>query len=78
MNKILEDLKLNTKPSDLLSDEERAYQEKVINTFEHLAENNTTKSVKYVLEITAEELDITPLELTEILDKYYQEDEEDE
>ena len=74
MDKILEELKINTTQDDLLSDEEREYNEKVLNTFEHIAEHNTTKSVKFILEITAEELGITPLELSEILDKHYAEE----
>lgn len=77
MNKILDNFKLKVQEKDLLDTEERIYQEKVINTFEHLATNNTTKSVKYILEITADELNITVEELTKILDNYYKEDNED-
>lgn len=78
MNKILDNFKLRVQEKDLLDTEERIYQEKVINTFEHLAANNTTKSVKYILEITADALDITVDKLTDILDKYYKEDNENE
>ena len=35
MDKILEDLKINTTQNDLLTDEERIYEDKVISTFEH-------------------------------------------
>ena len=78
MNKILDNFKLRVQEKDLLDTEERIYQEKVISTFEHLATNNTTKSVKYILEITADALDITVDKLTDILDKYYKEDNENE
>lgn len=74
MDKILEELRNSTTQEDLATEEELERQEQIINVFEHIAEHNTNKSVKFILEITAEELNITVEELSAILDKYYTEE----
>ena len=79
MNKLLKQLKLDLKARDLLTNEERAREEYILNTFEHIAEHNTHKSIKYIIAITADELDMTPEALIKILDAhYYTEDENDQ
>lgn len=78
MNKILTQLKIQIKEQDLLSDQEKAKHEHVLNTFEHIAENNTNKSMKYVIAITAEELGMKPEKIIEILDMYYQSEDTDD
>ena len=52
--------------------------EHILNTFEKIAENNVNKSMKYIITITAEELDMDPESLVKILDQYYQSEEENE
>ena len=78
MNKILKQLKLDLQLQDLSSQEEQSKHEHILSTFEHIATNNTNKPMRYVLGITAEELDMTPEDLISILDKYYQYEEEDD
>lgn len=79
MNKILKQLKLELKAQDLLTDKEQELHERILNTFEHLAEQNMNKSVKYVIAITADALNMKPEDLVEILDQHYQyEDENDQ
>ena len=78
MNKILKQLKLDMKTQDMMTDLEQQQHEHILNTFEHIAEQNTHKSMKYVLAIAADELNMTPEELVTILDEHYQSEDEDE
>ena len=78
MNKILKQLKLQLQAQDLLTDKERERHEHILNTFERIAENNINKSMKYIIAITADELNMAPESLAEFLDQYYQSEEENE
>ena len=78
MNKILQQLKLDLKSQDLLTDEERKKEEYILNTFENLAEQNATKSMKYIIAITADELGMKPEELVKVLDAHYYEEEDEQ
>ena len=71
---LIEDLKLATTPSDLLSDEERELHAIILNTFEKIAETSMTKSIKTVIDLTADELDIEASEVAKVLDAYYTEE----
>lgn len=72
---LLFDLQLTGKPSDLLSDEERQIHDLVINTFEKIAEGSMTKSIKTVIAMTADELNIEASDVSRILDAHYAEEE---
>ena len=78
MNKILKQLKLELKAQDLLTDKEQARHEHILNTFEHIAEQNTHKTLNYVITIAAEELNMTREALLEVLDQHYNTEEEDD
>ena len=69
---LLETLKLATTTSDLLSDEERETHNLVLNTFEKIADNNMCKSMKAVIDIVADELNMQPADIVKILDKHYE------
>ena len=71
---IIDDLKLSTTASDLLSDEERELHDLVLNTFEKIAEGAMTKSMKAVIDMTADELNLSASDITRILDAHYAEE----
>jgi len=69
---LIEILKLATTTSDLLSDEEREAHDLVLNTFEKIASNNMCKSMKAIIDIVADELNMQPTDVVKILDKHYE------
>jgi len=69
---LLETLKLATTTSDLLSDEERETHDLVLNTFEKIANNNMCKSMKAIIDIVADELNMQPADIVKILDEHYE------
>ena len=71
---LLETLKLATTTSDLLSDEERATHDLVLNTFEKIASNNMFGSMKAVIDTVADELNMQPSDIAKILDAHYTEE----
>ena len=75
---LLETLKLATTTSDLLSDEEREAHDLVLNTFEKIASNNMCKSMKTIIDIVADELNIQPTDVVKILDEHYNNNGQDE
>lgn len=71
---LIEYLKLSTTSSDLLSDEERELHTAILNTFEKIAETSMTKSIKAIIDMTADELNIEASEVAKVLDAYYTEE----
>ena len=71
---LIENLKLSTTSSDLLSDEERELHTTILNTFEKIAETSMTKSIKTVIDMTADELNIEASEVVKVLDAHYTEE----